>query len=139
MHKTVDVEDLLALAFQKAALKQPPEDVWFTEDPRALHRKLKDIRDRFKNTFPELDELTFSSEGAFPYSPEVRQILGNWQLDGVIARRNPGFDRFCPNMFADTGDVVTEELEEIFATAPQERTVFDEMVTQLGELVVPRQ
>src|SRR6266581_2261012 len=93
--RRIAVEDLLALALQAAALSEGKErgEVWFTEEPATLHATLKGIRDRYQHVFPDLAELSFSGEGAFPYSPEVRQILGNLQLDGVIGRRNPSFCR----------------------------------------------
>jgi len=118
--------------------KRAEGDVWFTEDPPKLHRTLKDIRDRYSQAFPELGELSFSSEGAFPYSPELRQILGNLQLDGVIGRRNPSFDRFSPNIFPDTEQVVDLELKEFFGKDRDRLEAFLHLADELRERLVVR-
>jgi len=140
--RRVDAEDLLALALQQAALAVLNEqertggDVWFTEDPPKLHGTLKEVRDRFADLFPELRELSFNSEGAFPYSPELRQILGNLQLDGVIGRRNPSFDRFSPNIFPDTKTVVEEELNAFFGDDKKLRVAFQQLAEELRDKLV---
>jgi len=140
--KRVDAEELLALALQQAALavlkqqQRTEGDVWFTEDPPKLHRTFKEVRDRFADSFPELRELSFNAEGAFPYSPELRQILGNLQLDGVIGRRNPSFDRFSPNIFPDTKAVVEEELAAFFGEDKKLHDAFQQLVGELRDKLV---
>ena len=130
--RSITVEDLLALALQAAALSIGKErEIWFTEEPATLHTTLKGIRDHYRAVFPELAELSFSGEGAFPYSPEVRQILGNLQLDGVIGRRNPSFDRFSPNIFSGTEQVVREEIKSLFEKDPNRLKAFKQLVEEL--------
>ncbi len=130
-------EDLLALVLQYAAMQARAQgergEVWFTEEPSRLHGTIKDLRDRYKGFFPELSELSFSNEGAFPYSPELRQILGNLQLYGIIGRRNPSFDRFSPNVFEDTPEVLEQELRVYFEGAKDKRAAFDEMASELKD------
>src|SRR5439155_5288860 len=136
--RRIAVEDLLALALQAAALSEREKggEVWFTEEPGVLHVALKRIRDQYRDAFPELAELSFSGEGAFPYSPEVRQIMGNLQLDGVIGRRNPSFDRFSPNIFVGTRDVVKEELKDLLADDPDRQKAFSNLVEDLRRNLV---
>ena len=136
----ISAEDLLALALQQAAVvegkSRSTSEVWFTEEPSRLHRAFKEICERYRKLFPELAELSFSNEGAFPYSPELRQILGNLQLYGIIGRRNPSFDRFSPKLFDDSERVVKNELKFFFGDSREKLDGFERLVEEVRKQLV---
>jgi hypothetical protein len=132
--------ELLSLALKKLAVDirkaHGSRDlrVWLTQDPERLHPTLESITAKYQEKFPALRKLTFSHEGAFPYSPELTEVLATLQLTGAISRINPLFDRLSPEIYDDAEDYVGERLKADLAE--DEREAFYGFVEDLKQLVV---
>ena len=56
------------------------------QSPQILHRAFYGLAPKYAEVFPPLGELHFITAGAFPYSPELTEVLDILQFSGSISR-----------------------------------------------------
>ena len=78
------------------------------QSPRILHKAFYELAPKYAEVFPPLGELHFITAGAFPYSPELTEVLDILQFSGSISRENPSYEQFTPKEYPDTHEWLEE-------------------------------
>jgi hypothetical protein len=79
-----------------------------SQNPKVLHRAFYELVPKYGEVFPPLRQLHFITAGAFPYSPELTEVLDILQFSGSISRENPSYEQFTPKQYPDTDEWLEE-------------------------------
>jgi len=86
-----------------------------SQNPKVLHRAFYDLVPKYGEAFPPLQQLHFITAGAFPYSPELTEVLDILQFSGSISRENPSYQQFTPKRYPDTEAWLQEGTDRVIS------------------------
>jgi hypothetical protein len=129
--ETYTLPEFLALVLSRAAQASAPGRR-LSQSPPVLHKAFYELAPKYADEFPPLRELHFITAGAFPYSPELTEVLDILQSSGSISRDNPSYEQFSPKEYPDTDQWLSEGTQRVTQGSEALSGRFDEIVSDLS-------
>ena len=132
----ISLANFLTLVFKGFIKEVDPKNhvVFFTSERSKVHQLFKGMKDIFSPQFPVLSEMSFSNQGAFPWSKELDEAMGilimngqKFSLDGAWGLK----------WFPDSDEIINEDLNELLGSNQSLIDTFRELVWRVRDLVVP--
>lgn len=126
------LSEFLTVILNRVAERRGEANRLLPQNPSILHKAFYEMSPKYSESFPSLKQLHFITAGAFPYSPDLTEVLDLLQFSGSISRENPSFEKFSLKQYTDTSEWLQEETARLTEGDEQRRAKLNEMIEDLA-------
>ena len=118
---------LIRLVLSYLVMKDPEHRIYVDHSTERLHTLVHHVQMEFGHLFLELRSLHFQTQGAFPYSSELSDVMSNLVQTGKFEGNFREWKRIA--WYPDSEKVITEELEEFWAEGGEGENIERNFIT----------